>query len=277
MQIKHRISFRAEENIELASYLSTHGIAWKEGEIVSTVEMFEGSPYWPFVHQYACENNMLVLSSTVFSQSELDHAQWLRIRSQWRYGYPQPEAAFGYRSVTYKEGCRCEACGAGLEQAAPFRMTKSPAWGKRHFMMLNWVQDEFFVSDICRNLLEKENLSGIRFGTVSNKQGSGTLSNVNQLIISAKLAPGIIADRRSIDKVFTCDCCGATKYHPSGIGMTAYDKNIFRDAPDFVRTAEIFGWGVGASHQIIISQKAYRSLIRNKMTQGLVFEPIELV
>ena len=276
MQIKNKISFLAEENIELTSYLSTHGIAWHEGGIVSTVEIFEDSPHWQFVHQYANERNILILSATVFSKTELDNAQWLRVRSQWRFGYPQPEAAFGYRSVTYKEDCRCEACGAGLEQIAPFRMTKSPNWGKRHFMMLNWVEDELFVSDICRSVLEKENLSGISFGPVSDKKGLGTLSNVNQLIIPAKLAPGIIEDRRSIDNVFTCARCGATKYHPTCIGMMAYDKHIFRDAPDFVKTAEIFGWGKGSTHHIIISQKAYRALMRNKLTQGLIFEPIEL-
>lgn len=144
-------------------------------------------------------------------------------------------------------------------------------------MMLNWVGDELFVTDICRSVLEKENLSGISFGTVNDKKGLRTLSNVNQLIIPSKLSMGIIEDRRSVDQVFTCACCGATKYHPTGIGMMAYDKGIFRDAPDFVKTAEIFGWEKGAAHRIIISQKAYRAIVNNKLDQGLVFEPIELV
>lgn len=277
MKIKHRISFRAEENVELTSLLSNRGIAWKKGEIVSTVEIFEDSPHWPFIYQYANEKNISILSKTEFSRPELDNAQWLRVRSQWRSGYPQPEAAFGYRSVTYKAGCRCEACGIGLEQIAPFRMIKAPNWGKRHFMMLNWVEDEMFVTDICRNILEKDNLSGISFGTVSNKTGLGTLSNVNQLRIPSRLTPGIIEDRRSIDKVYTCDTCGATKYHPTSIGMIAYDKRILENAPDFVKTAELFGWGKGAAHHIIISNKAYRVIVGNKLNQGLVFEPLELV
>lgn len=125
MQIKNRVSFLTEENVELTSYLSSHSIAWKKGEIVSTVEVFEDSPHWPFVHQYARERNIPILSSTVFSKSELDQSQWLHVRSQWRFGYPQPEAAFGYRAVTYADG-RCEACGAGAEQIAPFRMTNPP-------------------------------------------------------------------------------------------------------------------------------------------------------
>ena len=277
MRVKNRISFRAESNNELTSYLSTHGIAWHKGEIVSTVEIFEDSPHWQFIHQYSSEYNIPILSATVFSKSELDNAEWLRVRSQWRCGYPQPEAAFGYRSVTYKAGCRCDTCGAGSDQIAPFRMAKSPNWGKRHFMMLNWVEDELFVSDICRKVLEKENLSCISFGTVGDKKGLATLPNVNQLIITSKLAPGIIEGRRSIDEVFTCACCGATKYHPTCIGMMAFNKHIFDNAPDFVKTAEIFGWGQGAARHIIISSKAYRVLIRNNLTQGLVFEPIELV
>lgn len=277
VKIKHRISFRAEENVELTSYLSIHGIAWKEGEIVSTVEIFEDSPHWQFIYQYANENNISILSKTEFSKTELDNAEWLRMRSQWRYGYPQPEAAFGYRSVTYKEGCRCEACGTGLEQIAPFRMIKAPNWGKRHFMMLNWVEDEMFVTDICKSVLEKENLSGISFGTTYDKKGITILSNVNQLMIFSKLAPGIIPERRSIDKVYHCTDCGEIKYHPTCIGMIAYDKRIFENAPDFVKTAELFGWGKGAAHHIIISKKAYRAIGGNKLNQSLVFEPVELV
>ena len=275
VKIKHRIAFRAEEQVGLTSYLSGHDIVWKKGEIISSVELFEDNEHWQFVHQYACDRHIPILSSTDFSKSELDNARWLRIRSQWRFGYPQPEAAFGYRDVTYQEG-RCEACGAGKKQIAPFRMTKTPVWGKRHFMMLNWVEDELFITDICRSVLEKANLSGICFGAVSDKKGLGSLGNVNQLIIPTTLSPGVIADRRSIDQVYVCADCGAVKYHPTGIGMMAYDEHIFNNTPDFVRTSEVFGWGKGAAHHIIISQKTYHVLIRNKLAQGLVFEPIEL-
>lgn len=277
MQIKHRLAFRAEKHVDLISYLSGHNIAWKKGEIISTVEIFEDSPHWQFVHDYADENRILTIPATVFSTAELENAQWLGMRSQWRYGYPQPEAAFGYQSITYRADCHCGVCGAGLEQIAPFRMKKSPNWGKRHFMMLNWVEDELFVSDICRSVLEKEKLTGISFGPVNDKKGAAVLSNVNQMIIPAKLSPGIIPDRRSIDQVFICTSCGAVKYHPTSIGSIAYDKQSFQNAPDFVKTDEIFGWGKGAAHQIIISRKAYHILTGNKLCQGLVFEPIELV
>lgn len=277
MRIKHRISFRAEEHTELTFFLSIHGIAWRKGQIVSTVEVFEDSPHWQFIHQYVNERNILMLSGTEFSKAELENAEWLRIRSQWRCGYPQPEEAFGYLSVTYQEGCRCETCGAGKKQIAPFRMRKSPNWGKRHFMMLNWVEDELFVTDVCRRVLEKENLSGMNFSTTCDKKGATILSNINQLRISSKLAPGIIQDRRSIDQVYHCTDCGETKYHPTCIGMIAYDKRIFENAPDFVKTAEFFGWGKGAAHHIIISKRAYHAIVENKLDQGLVFEPVELV
>ena len=143
--------------------------------------------------------------------------------------------------------------------------------------MLNWVFDELFVDGVAKNILEKEGITGISFLEVKNKKGTEVLEDTYQMIIHNRLSPGIVTKRRSIDDIYVCAECGVPKYHPTGMGMLALKKEIFEGAPDVVKTAEIFGWGHAAPTEIIVSQKVYQTITKNKLERSLVFEPIELV
>ena len=103
------------------------------------------------------------------------------------------------------------------------------------------------------------------------------LEDTYQMIIHNRLNPGLITERRSIDDIYVCAECGVPKYHPTGMGMLAFKKEIFEGAPDVVKTAEIFGWGHAAPTEIIVSQKVYQTITKNRLDRSLVFEPIELV
>jgi hypothetical protein len=73
----------------------------------------------------------------------------------WYYGYPQPEEMnlaastgadkFPYLRRTYDFSEACVTCWRGKRQIAPFRMKKSPAWGRRSILQMNWLHEEFFV------------------------------------------------------------------------------------------------------------------------------------
>ncbi|MBE6617816.1 MAG: hypothetical protein E7627_07770 [Ruminococcaceae bacterium] len=281
MEIQRHYVFRADEAPDLLKYILDNKIKckYKYGDVFISFDMYESDPHWEFIHNsYTALNSGRALAETVFSKKELNNAEWLSLRSKWHNGYPQPEESFGYENnITYSNEKLCSKCGAGLKQIGSFRLKKQPNWGNKHFFMLNWVFDELFVDGVGKNILEKEGISGISFLDAKNKRGTEILEDTYQIIIHNRLKPGLITERRSIDDIYVCAECGVPKYHPTGMGMLAFKKEIFDGAPDIVKTAEIFGWGHAAPTEIIVSQKVYQTITKNKLERSLVFEPIELV
>lgn len=153
MEIKKHIPFPREKAPELYDYLKAQGIQFKESAILCVLDIAQSSPHWPFVADCVARRNLQCQSETLFTAGELKSAPWLRMRGKWRNGYPQPEKDYRYESITYSKDGYCGTCGCGLKQADAFRMKQQPKWGKRGFMLLNWVDDEFFVSPAVRSVL----------------------------------------------------------------------------------------------------------------------------
>ena len=277
MRIRKHIAFRGDENFGLISYLNNNHIAYDKGDIISALDMYEDDPHWQHILKYVQNKKLLCLSETFFSKNELSCAQWLTVRSQWRNGYPQPESAFQYEHITYSDKTYCKDCGAGLIQVNPFRIKKTPKWGNRHFMMLNWVEDELFADELVKTIFQSNHVSGILFREVHDKKGEIFFPQIQQMVITEILPPGISVNGQSTDKIFICTTCGTPKYHPTGIGMHSFRKESFKNAPDIVRTHEVFGWGHSASRLIIVNQKVYQLITQNKLDRGLVFEPVLMV
>lgn len=271
MEIRKIVSFEDGDK-HLIDYLQKHNIPF-DGEY-GILEIYESNPHWNYVEKYARQKDLSVLSETIFSKEELQKAEWLTVRSTWHYEYPQPENDNRYLEITYKNGCR--KCGCGLNQSDAFRMKKPPKWGKRHFLMMNWVGDELFVDEIAKSFLQKE-FPYLSFREVKNKSGNEAYSSVFQLVISTLPSEGIIEQQRHIRQVLVCPDCGRKKYHPNGEGMLQMHRSVFENAPDIVKTAEWFGWGCGADREIIINKKMYRFLLVHHLEKCLSFSPIELV
>lgn len=276
MKVKKHICFSEARDVELVSYLINQGIAYDHASHIATLDIYDNDPHWPYVSQYVQTNNLLCLSETVFTKKELSSAEWLTVRSQWRNGYPQPEDSFQYEHITYSAADHCSECGVGLKQINPFRIKQPPKWGNRHFMMLNWVADELFVDESVKNLFMESGVTGAAFKEVQNRNGIKKLEQIDQLLITHVLQPGI-ALNESIDRVMRCPKCETIKYHPSGIGGHTFQREIFAGVPDIVKTAEVFGWGKSASREIIINHKVYQLITQRKLDRGLVFEPVFLI
>lgn len=277
MEINRHICFRAKEQPQFVSFLEANRIKYEAGDIISTVDICESAPCWEEVSVYLERYNISSLASTVFSLEELETAQWLRIRSQWRCGYPQPESKFGYQEVTYTSKNYCSACGAGLKQVDAFRLKADPKWGKRHFMMLNWVEDELFVSDEAKEILEHEKVAGISFLKVKNKTGKEFRTNCHQISVHNTLNEGLLPADSAIRDIQICSQCGAHMYQPSGIGIMAYRKEVFDNASDVVKSGELFGWGHYSARYIYISQRIYQIIKNNALDRNLSFEPLLLL
>ena len=277
MEIKKHISFKHNKAPELISYLVENNIPFKEDSQLVSLDIYESNPHWRYINKYVQNRKLICLSETIYSMDELMVAEWMCVRSQWRCGYPQPESKFGYLDVTYSLSGHCAHCGNGLVQANNFQLKSAPKWNKRHFMMLNWVDDEFFINGTAKKVLEDKLISGIKFLGVNNKNGNMVLPDTYQLGISHFLENGLDENDPSVLEIQICPDCGRNKYHPSGIGTYAFRKEIFHQVPDIVKSSEVFGWGCNASHLIIINQKVYRAIIENGLERGLVFSPINLV
>lgn len=276
MEISRHICFSREKAPELADYLLDHGLADSASPGIVTLDIAEGNPHYSYVWSIVQQKQLFFLSETIFTKEELDSALWLRVRSQWRFGYPQPEGNFEYDRITYSPENRCLQCNCGLQQVKPFRIKKVPKWGKRFLGELNWIGDELFLNNAAKELLADNKLTGIAFLNVENKKGTEKLSDINQLYIQYVLEPGMEEKQKYIRQRSICPTCGRMKYVPSGVGSLQLPDRLFRNAPDFAKTQEYFGDGSYAARAIIVSQRAYRVITENKMDRGLVFEPVNL-
>lgn len=278
MRISKHICISAEKDFDLVLYVHRSGIPYEKFSSTSIIfDMYEDNPHWQVIGPRIAKIGAFCLCETHFTKQELKDAEWLTIRSKWHNGYPQPESAFGYLSITYDDAQLCRECGAGLVQKDSFRLTKAPKWGTRHFFSLNWVFDELFVDDTARNILESSGLTGFRFLPAKNKRGTEELPGVHQLAIEALTQPGVVTGGRDINKIHTCSVCGRTKYQPTGIGMHSFRREALDSMPDICRTHEDWGSGHGADRLILISQRMYRLITDNRLDRSLVFEPIQLV
>lgn len=275
MEVNQHIIFSQSKAPELVKYLQEHNISFTDAHGIMSLDIFQSDTRWESIRHYVQKYKLVCLCETLFSAEELNAAQWLMVRSKWRNGYPQPEGKFAYEEITY-DGSLCNHCGIGLRQKNPFRIKATPKWGNRHFMMLNWVEDELFLTDYAKNYLLEQGFTGFTFTEVQNKNGTCAMHGIHQMSISTETKPGFVNGQRNVQNVYVCPLCGQMKYHPSGIGMYAFQKEALDNMPDICRTFEHFGWGKSAHRMILIRQDVYRAITSNHMDRGLVFSPLDL-
>ncbi len=274
MKVYKHVFFDTNQVPELQNYLLSNTIPYKSSFTNASFDIDITDPHWNKIQSIILEKGLVCTSETLFSDEEKLNAEWLFVRSKWRNGYPQPESSLAFRDITYATKDFCPICGIGLQQVDSFRIKSIPKWGNRHFMMLNWVEDELFVDDFAMNKLKISSLTGFSFLPVKDKKGAVSIPNVHQLFIKQESKVNVISDGISIDKVSRCSACGKLKYHPSGIGMHGFSGNDLKNLPDICHTNNYFGWGHSASQYILISQNMYRFLVDNHLERSLVFEPV---
>ena len=276
MEVWNHFTYRKDLDPLTNNYILNNDIPYKSGEILCSVDISEDDPRWRELEQILKAEDNFYISENKFSKEEFFSAEWLTVRSQWYYDYPQPEN--NYRRVTYMEEQLCSNKDCGMEevQKDSFRFKRTPKWGKRNFCMTNWVYDELFISTRAKELMESSDLQGVSFLQVKNKNGSDTLADVFQMQIPYVLPEGIADLTNRITEVYDCPVCGRRKFLSNGKGQFVFKKEAFDNAPDFVKSAERFGSGLIASRLILVSQKAYRFITENKLDSSLVFEPILL-
>lgn len=277
MRIQNHICFRTSDYPDFIRYLYDEGIPFDWDDNFSVIEIYEDDPNWSNVEIFVKKYKLFRTFETHYANEEITSAPWLYTWCRWRCGYPQPELVFTTENTTYSIPDECRMCGSGAVQIAPFRIKKTPKWGKRAFMELNWIGDELFLSGSAKQVLETNGITGISFEKVLSKNGKETLEDVFQMKISTILPAGLVEEKTCLTKSYICPACGQKKFVPSGRGQFAYRKEIFDNAPDVVKTAEIWGDMHYAVRMICIRQNVYQTIVQNKLDRGLVFEPLLLV
>ncbi|HRH67939.1 MAG TPA: hypothetical protein PLB89_00390 [Flavobacteriales bacterium] len=267
-------SIFANHNVDLKAFLDLHGIEHEfersiVGETVSLV-IAESHPSWPDLARHLAVNSDLLHTVGLrYSAEEISQAGFCEFQCAGQFGYPQPEAAFGYQNITYYPSIGCRSCGIGLRQVDPFRFKKPPTQRHSHVVQLNWVFDEFFLSERARLDLEGSGLTGFRIGPAVLHKSGEPLHDWYQLHIDAQL-PGVI-DTSTFTKEL-CGQCGRTKYnHPT-------DRQIevrldHGAAPDISRSPEWFGSGGSAWRSTMVSKK-FVNYISSRKWRGVNLAPV---
>jgi hypothetical protein len=204
---------------------------------------------------------------TEFTDEERNRAPFLTI---WacHHGYPQPEtmkmdAPSGpdklvYLRRTYDFSGGCEKCWAGRKQIAPFRIKKSPVWGRRLIFQMNWEPDEFFVKpDVYEAVFGP---FGIGFRPVVMHKTGDELDSVVQLSIEA------VAEVRVDGISYTvCARCGRKDYRRSCRGFPPVPMHA---GASMFKSAQCFN----GSKRVYVSNDLYQKIVYAKL-KGAEFDP----
>ncbi|QKE76100.1 hypothetical protein HPK19_25185 (plasmid) [Arthrobacter citreus] len=277
MRFKHRYCF-SKGNKKLEQFLTLNEIPFDLEYGIGVFEIFEDNEHWEEINKNADQYDLLSLVETIYSPKEFINAEWLSVRSKWRWAYPQPEGNMAYEHITYNDENLCDGCGRGLVQKDSFRLKKTPKWSSKNFLILNWIEDELFISSKAKTELQKSRLKGIDFYEVKKSAKDNViLDDVHQIYINVQLDPGMLSENDTIASTLHCKECGGTKFITSGRGLK-FKKNIFDNIDvDIIKSSETFGDGHMCARIIFVSQEFFQFIKKNKLDRNLEFEPILLV
>jgi len=261
MKIIHRLAFRYDSKIK--ETVTELGIPFKDG-FICVCKIAENDIRWSQLNELINPNNEGThIVYAEFTAKELGAANYLEIASKWHHGYPEPSDGNEYRELTYNLDEYCPKCGSGKRQKAPFRFKKSPVWGQKNILQLNWIFDEYFVKpEIWQAVFEP---FGIGCRPVVLDKSGRELDSVVQLELTEQV------ELNNLDGApfNTCDVCGRLKYLPlTGRFMPA---PAITNAAMF-RSNQYFGSGASAWRMVIVSQELFAKA-QNANLKGVSYVP----
>ncbi len=262
MRTVHRISVGSSLKVqhelrELGVSVSPEGLA--------TFKIDESDPRWPTIRDWAHRRQALDVVSAVFSNREVDAANWAELLPAWHCGYPQPRTdQFGFREATYDVSGLCGTCGVGAVQKAPFQMDRAPKWGKRGVCQLHWVFDEFFVTPEVWDEIFRPRGVGRR--SVRAVRG-GELEDVVQLDVPERR---LLVDAEMGAPYEVCPECGVSKFSPEI--STWLPPLAEQPSSPMFKTSQWFGSGKSAYNRVVISAEIVKAL-KSSQVKGCEFRP----
>ena len=218
------------------------------GPISFGLDIGEDDPRWPDVKRLGRKFHATDTTYTTFLSTELEAAKAFVVYSSSPKGYPEPSDDFSFLAATYDLSDYCARCGVGLRQIRPFRLKSTPRL-KRHFLQLNWVSDEYFVSrEVWSSVFAPHDIG--YWPVVLNGTGR-EIDTLVQLRIPDQV------DLKLEDSLFTsCDQCGRKKARLLRRGFSPEPASI--PAPIF-KSTQHFGSDACAFHLVLISSLLYQA------------------
>jgi hypothetical protein len=222
---------------------------------ITAFKISENDPRWGAVSLLAKNRGVVDMPFTKFTASELKAAEYLEVFPTWHHGYPEPSDDFGYREATYDVSDRCEKCGIGKRQIAPFRMKRAPVWGSKSILQLNWIFDEYFVKpDVWSAIFEP---LGVSCRPVVLNRTGAVIDSVVQLDVTTTVNLDFDGFPYEI-----CPTCGRKKYLPVTRGF--YPKPDPTNAAAF-KSIQWWGSGASANKAFLVSNELYRKINEAKL------------
>jgi len=294
MRIGHRyLTWNSHTKIikPLRAILDSYNISYKYKEDLDCVipsfkysiefYLYEDNPNFSAAKKEVDKYGIEPQSGTYYEKADIDRAEWF-IVSTGEYQYPQPED--GYLNETFNLENYCDLCGIGKFQNVPFRLKTEPKQPNNQFWGLHWEFEPIFIRQETRNILEKEQIKGIRFSQPVLHKKNIPVKGFYQVHIDTILSKGFDSYNT---KTITCKinneegcntnpvskCCGRIKFHHPMIGGYLFDKKIFNPGIDIVESYEYFGSG-GCANRLQIVSKRLKQLVEKNKLKGLLFIPI---
>jgi hypothetical protein len=206
----------------------------------------------------------------VFSESEMNRAEFLKMNMAGYWGYPKPED--DYLKESYDTSNMCPHCGQGIIQIKPLLVGKPGRFGNRDIAALNW-EFEWLVTDRLRNLIEGEDLTGAEFWPLLYFKDRTEIANLRQLIITNVLPPmspnaefEVVPERRErkcshVPRIFSAH-------------QMRYRREDISSFKDFNLTNEYLGGGwFRLKRCTVVSSSVYKMFRHNKVKR-VTFDPV---
>ena len=274
MEIRHRISFSHLAQVEAALdalCVNIKRTSLPGGGHVLHVDMAESDPGWSDIAALAREKNATDVFNTFFSEEEIRTAEWNRLIPIHEKGYPQPEKDHQWANAVYQG--RCQTCGVGFQQKAPFHVRREPRLGKMDFMTLYWTYALFAVPRVFVALKEHKVTGYERWPVILHKSNEPSQS-VSQVYVTDQASPGLADSDRNQPE--TCPSCGITKYAFHKRGYMKLSRKAMKTELDIMLTHEWFGSGRHGGHQEILVSQRFSLLLLDSKWKGVELKPIQL-
>lgn len=214
----------------------------------------------------------------VYSDEEFLSAKWLAIRSSFSKvllealeGHHTPTCIFGKDKWGYD-------LGRHIINEGSYTLKSPIKWNRNHFAS----EDEhtLFCDDLARAVLEKNDISGIRFRPVKKSSTGLPMENIHHLTHTFTVPNGCIVGLRYTEE-YVCPQCGMNMILKTDPRYRwALRAGSIPEELDYCRTLPMFTFAEykhSAHDYPLVSQKLYRLLKEYSLDRSLWFEPIDVV
>jgi hypothetical protein len=172
---------------------------------------------------------------------------------------------------------RCQNCGSGWRQIAPFRIKKEPKLGKNVFADFGSAF-EVFCAPVVLETFRNHEISGFETRPLILNKEDRPAQSLKQLIVTEIADPAIAEDLVERERYSQTDCpiCGRTWHAHYTRGALPLRRAALKRGVDLQLTNEWFGNGRTARREILFSRRAVALVLENKW-HGIEFVPVRVV